>query len=197
MSHLFPAHRSLFAITGARKYFNSSERQRFITAASTHAEPWITTLCLTLVFTGCRISEALALTGDAIAFEEYAIAIRSLKKRGQVHWRLIPVPEDLLEWLYQVHRLEPLQSGQGTRLWSCHRATAYRHIKEVMATASIQGLHACPRGLRHGFGVHAIGSGVPLHLVQRWLGHADIATTSIYTDVIGDEERQQAQQMWE
>ncbi len=39
-------------------------------------------------------------------------------------------------------------------------------------------------------------SGVPLDLVQRWLGHANIATTAIYTRVLGPEEREIAARMW-
>jgi integrase len=48
------------------------------------------------------------------------------------------------------------------------------------------GPHATAKGLRHGFGLH-IRSGVPLNLVQRWLGHASIATTAIYLQAMGAE----------
>lgn len=65
-----------------------------------------------------------------------------------------------------------------------------------MAAAGITGLHASPKGLRHGFGVHAVRAAVPLNLLQRWLGHADIATTAIYADAMGAEEREIAAQMW-
>lgn len=74
--------------------------------------------------------------------------------------------------------------------------TAYRRIREVMEAAGISGPHASPKGLRHSFGVHAIQSGVPLNLVQRWLGHADMKTTAIYTSVVGPEEREIAARMW-
>ena len=58
------------------------------------------------------------------------------------------------------------------------------------------GPHATPKGLRHSFGLHAIRSGVPLNLVQRWLGHARIETTAIYASAIGDEERNLARRAW-
>lgn len=58
----------------------------------------------------------------------------------------------------------------------------------------------CDRGLAQGpasgFGVHALRSGIPLNLLQRWLGHADIATTAIYADAMGPEERAIAARMW-
>ncbi|HUN97162.1 MAG TPA: hypothetical protein VMU69_13155 [Bradyrhizobium sp.] len=42
----------------------------------------------------------------------------------------------------------------------------------------------------------AIHPGVPPHLVQRWLGHASLRTTSIYIDVMGPDERALAALMW-
>jgi site-specific recombinase XerD len=65
-----------------------------------------------------------------------------------------------------------------------------------MAKAGISGAPAMPKGLRHGFGVNAFQSNVPPHLVQRWLGHASLKTTSIYGDVIGPDERAFAERMW-
>ncbi len=65
-----------------------------------------------------------------------------------------------------------------------------------MAAASVYHLPASPKGLRHGFGVHAVLSGVPLTMIQKWLGHANIATTAIYLDVLGPEERAIAERMW-
>jgi integrase/recombinase XerD len=65
-----------------------------------------------------------------------------------------------------------------------------------MREAGIDSLPATPKGLRHGFGAHAVMSGIPLNLAQKWLGHADIATTAIYTDVLGPEERLLAARMW-
>jgi len=43
--------------------------------------------------------------------------------------------------------------------------------------------------------VHAIQSKVPLHLVQRWLGHASLRSTAIYLVVTGPEERAIAARM--
>lgn len=75
--------------------------------------------------------------------------------------------------------------------------TGYRRICEVMKSAGIAGAHATPKGLRHAFGVGAIQAQVPLNMVQRWLGHADMKTTAIYTSAIGPEERAIAARMWQ
>lgn len=91
------------------------------------------------------------------------MAIRSLKKREHPAVREVPVPDHLVALL----RAMPPTRG---RYWPWGRTTAYRYVKDVMASAGIVGLHASPKGLRHGFGVHAVRSAVPLNLVQRWLG---------------------------
>jgi site-specific recombinase XerD len=65
-----------------------------------------------------------------------------------------------------------------------------------MVAAGLDGPHASPKGLRHGFGVAAVCAGVPLNLVQRWLGHAQLSTTSIYADAVGEEEQSIAARMW-
>ena len=38
--------------------------------------------------------------------------------------------------------------------------------------------------------------GIPLNLVQRWLGHAQLSTTAIYADAVGEEERHIAARLW-
>ncbi len=44
-----------------------------------------------------------------------------------------------------------------------------------------------PKGLRHGSGVAAVQAGIPLNMVQTWLGHAQLSTTAIYADAVGAE----------
>ena len=52
----------------------------------------------------------------------------------------------------------------------------------------LEGPHASPKGLRHGFGVAAVTADAPLNLVQKWLAHAQLSTTAIYADTVGAEE---------
>lgn len=182
---------SLHTVRGRRKYLTPSERLRFIGAARI-SRPEIETLCLVLAWTGCRITEALNLRHADLDRESGIISIRCLKKRRPGIVREVPVPAAVLVALENVHGQQP----PDTRLWPIGRTTAWRHIKSVMLEARIGASAASPKGLRHGFGVHAVRSGVPLNLLQRWLGHADIATTSIYADVMGPEEREIAARMW-
>lgn len=192
----------LYDDDGQRKYLNAAERKAFLAAAAKHPIPKIRTLCAVMLWTGCRVSEALALTADRVDMAEQVVVFESLKKRRSGHFRAVPVPVALLTDMRRIHWLTDLQArsdgGRNVRLWSLDRTTAWRHIKAVMAEAGIvTGARATPRGLRHGFGVAAVSSGVPLNLVQRWLGHAQISTTAIYADVMGPEERTLAARMWQ
>lgn len=187
---------SLYSVSGQRKYLTQDERARFIAAAERCPRANVRTLCLTLAWTGCRISEALALTASSIECEGGFIALRCLKKRsGLVVVREVPVPRSLLSEIDAVHRLDGLQ--RDARLWPFSRCRAWQLVKAVMDEANVpHGLHATPKGLRHGFGLHAIRSGVPINLVQRWLGHARMETTAIYLQAMGSEERAIAERMW-
>ena len=67
----------------------------------------------------------------------------------------------------------------------------------MIATAGILGgPHACPKGLRHGFGVQAISRGIALNMVQKWLGHAPLTTTAANANAAGEEEQSIAARMW-
>jgi site-specific recombinase XerD len=127
------------------------------------------------------------------------VSIETLKRRKRGIVRQVPLPRDILRDLNRVFRLrlahhDPCFANR--RLWTWSRTTAWRHVKAVMAVARVSGTPAAPKGLRHGFGVNAFQANVPPHLVQRWLGHASLRTTSIYGDVIGPEERAFAARMW-
>jgi len=177
---------------GQRKYLTQAERKAFLRAAKLR-EPDIYIFCWLLTVTGCRISEALALTKESFDFEAGCVIVKCLKKRSKLVFRAIPLPPPLLDAVRDMTRASGPSDG---RLWPWSRMTGFRRVCEVMRSAQIEGKHATPRGLRHGFGVSAVQANVPLNLVQRWLGHADIKTTTIYTEATGPEEREFASRFW-
>jgi site-specific recombinase XerD len=69
-------------------------------------------------------------------------------------------------------------------------------VHAVMQAAGLEGVPASPKGLRHGFGVAAVTAGIPLNLVQKWLGHAQLSTTAVYANAVGAEEKDIARRMW-
>ncbi|CAH0496444.1 tyrosine-type recombinase/integrase [Novosphingobium sp. CECT 9465] len=187
----------IYGTNGQRKYLTNSERRSFLSAAA-RFEPETLTLCWVISATGCRISEALSLTASSIDRHDRMIIIECLKKRRRGVYRSVPVPAELIDLLQEVHDLGG-HIGQGkepVKLWTFSRVTAYRRIRKVMESVDLNGSHAMPKGLRHCFGVAAIQSQVPLNMVQRWLGHADMRTTAIYAAAMGPEERNIARRMW-
>ena len=198
MKHSHLSEMRLYSRSGARLYLNKSECDKFA-AAALQNEPHTAMFCLCLLYTGCRVSEAINLTIDDIQPEEATIAINSLKKRDKVSVREVPVPpifvQKLNDWIVDTYGLD-VSNIIHQRLWSVDRTTAWRWVKQVMAEAEIVGLQASPKGLRHGFGIRAVQSGVPLNLVQKWLGHAQLSTTAIYANAVGAEEHAIAMRMW-
>ena len=94
------------------------------------------------------------------------------------------------------HDLKRHRPRKPRLLWALGRTRAWQIVTGTMKEAKIKGAHATPKGLRHGFAIHAVQSGVPLNLVQRWLGHAQLSTTASYANAIGAEERNIARRMW-
>ena len=185
---------SLYNAQGKRLYLTLDERQAFFEAAK-HQPDKVRTLCLLLYYTGCRISEALNLTADRVDTSAGEVVIQSLKKRGTTpHFRAVPAPDSFMVDLAIVHGLE----GGEERLWSWSRSHAWRLVKATMLEAGIdtQKPYATCKGLRHSFGVHAVSSNVPLNIVQAMLGHANMSTTAIYVDAVGDERRALVARMW-
>jgi integrase/recombinase XerD len=188
---------SLYAATGARKYLNQAERQRVL-AGIERLPADKSLLCLTLAWTGGRVSEVLELAPSSFQVELSLVAIRTLKRR-KFHIREVPIPPALMNALDRYFAISARQRDPNladSRLWRCHRVTVWRIVKRVMRCVAVVGRQASPRGLRHAFGVGTLQSGVPLNLTQRWMGHARISTTAIYADASGPEEHAFAVRFW-
>lgn len=188
----------LFTSDGLRKYLTASERKEFLLEGEKCSRE-LRTFCAVLVHTGCRISEALALTPEHIDLSEGVIVFESLKKRRKGIFRAVPIPPSLIDALELVHdiRKKKRSRAKSKPLWEWSRVSAWRYVKEVMEEAGIgEGPWATPKGLRHGFGVEAVSKGIPLNMLQKWLGHAQLSTTAIYANAVGEEEKNIASRMW-
>jgi integrase/recombinase XerD len=189
---------SLFQPDGGRKYLNAAERRRFRQTCSSSA-PEVRLFCFLLYSSGCRISEALALTPAAIDIDSCAATFQTLKRRRKGVMRQVPLPARLVHGLdhtFDLRRRQQDASLASERIWTWSRATAWRRVKGIMVAATVTRSAAMPKALRHSFGVVAFQSSIPPHLVQRWLGHASLETTAVYGDVAGNEEREFMSRAW-
>ena len=89
---------------GDRLYLTQDEREAFLKTARIQT-PEIRTLAETLAYTGCRLSEALELVPKRVQLDNGRSVFQSLKKRGRVHHREIPVPLEYLDTLNVVHHI--------------------------------------------------------------------------------------------
>ncbi len=192
--------RELLTNEGKRKYLTPDERAAFLKAAAEHPRREVRSFCEILAFTGCRISEALALTPSAVDLSAKTITFKTLKQRGRLTFRSVPVPDELINTLDLAHgiRKASRRKGRGVEqpIWNWSRVYGFRQVKAVLDQASIEGPHASPKGLRHAFGILAAAKTRNPRLVQKWLGHRSLETTTIYMDAVGAEEREAASAMW-
>lgn len=181
-----------------RKYLTVNEVARVVAAAA--AAPVATrALILLLLAAGPRVSEALALTVAGIDADDPecpAVTVPTLKRR-RASSRVLPVPADLLPLLTAAaaavtHR----EKGDG-RVWPINRSTAYRWIADVMQAAKVPARLCHPHTLRHTCAMLSLGVGVPITAVQQQLGHANVATTEIYTRASTHELRGFVSPVWQ
>ena len=130
----------LFDPLGRRLYLTAEEREAFVAAAN-NAGREVRTFCLVLAYTGCRISEALALTPRSFDFSGRAIGFETLKKRRAGVYRAVPMPQNTLDTIDMVHGLQ--EGGKRKRkaraeipLWPWSRTTAFRVSTGVPVTVT-------------------------------------------------------------
>jgi len=196
---------SLYDPQGNRLYLNAQERAAFL-ATARQRPARDRTLCETLHYTGCRPSELIEITPARVDLAGGTITIRTLKKRKdaagkqKVIFRAVPVPPEFLDILntaYDIRDIQKIRKLANAPIWPLSRVRVWQIVKGVMIEAGIPDApHRSPKGLRHGFGINAVVNGIPLHMLQKWMGHAQLTTTTIYADAIGKEEQDIAARMW-
>jgi integrase len=196
---------TLYDADGNRLYLNAEERAAFL-AVARQRNSRDRTLCETLHYTGCRPSELIEITPVRIDLSGGIVTIRSLKKRKDSSgeqkpvYRAVPVPPEYLDTLNTAHGIREAQRSRKLAqapIWALSRVRVWQIVKGVMIEAKIaEGACRSPKGLRHGFGVNAVVNGIPLHMLQKWMGHSQLSTTTIYADAIGKEEQDIAAKMW-
>ena len=149
-----------------------------------------------LYATGLRVSELVALPRAGFERSREGLTIRG--KGGRERLVLLTDAARAAVAGYRVElaavsprlaALKPLfpANGEGRHL---ARQVFARELKRLAGAAGIPADRLSPHVLRHAFATHLLQNGADLRIVQQLLGHADIATTQIYTHVL--DERAQA-----
>lgn len=159
----------------------SARRRQGVGGARTRA-------LLELIYaTGMRVSELVSLPLSAVARKPTMLVVRGKGNKE----RMVPVGDAaraaLAEWL-------AVRPDTGSRwLFPSDAAGGHltrdgfaRMLQALAVEAGIAPSRVSPHVLRHCFATHLLAHGADLRVVQQMLGHADIATTEIYTHVLED-----------
>jgi integrase/recombinase XerD len=144
---------------------------------------------------GLRVSEAVGLERAGIDLDERLV--RCTGKGGKE--RVVPIGRSAADalrryasrgrpYLDRRHRPELFLNAQGGPLT---RAGAFLILRRLAEKAGLEPGRVHPHLLRHSFATHLLEGGADLRSVQEMLGHADLATTEVYTHVT-DRRRREA-----
>lgn len=168
------------------------------TAAEQGGSESLRLVCLLelLYATGLRVSELVGLPMSAIAEGGQFIMVEG--KGGRE--RMVPLSESAQKAINKYCEIRPQfvvaeTGGVEHAKWlfpsrtsdSGHltRQRFAQLLKDLARAAKIDEDRVSPHILRHAFATHLLSNGADLRAVQKMLGHADIATTQIYTHILG------------
>jgi len=147
--------------------------------------------------TGARVSEVARLPASAARGEPRFLMLEGKGDKERLVPISAPARAAITSWLEQRDRIEEtrrLSGGQPSpflfpsRGKSGHltRHRIYSLLKEIALAAGVSPKKVTPHGIRHAVATHLLENGADLRSIQSILGHADIATTEIYTHVAGN-----------
>lgn len=150
-----------------------------------------------LYATGMRVTELVSLPVSAARGDPRMLLV--LGKGGKE--RMVPLSPParaaLADWLKARDAIEEAAREKGHPpsrfLFPSHgksghltRHRFYALIKELAVAGGVSPAKVTPHTLRHAFATHLLANGADLRAIQTLLGHADIATTEIYTHVLDE-----------
>ena len=134
-----------------------------------------------LLYTGARIDEALMLRPVDIHLDLNTVDVITLKQKKS-SMRTIPLHRNLKDSIMAYFIEFKIDPKSQERIFPMKRQAVDLYFKRMQRDLGFR-IHA--HKFRHTFGVRAIMNHVPLSVLQEWLGHSSIFTTSIYTQITG------------
>jgi len=148
-----------------------------------------------LYATGLRVTELVSLDLDSISVDPRSPSVRCFGKGAKE--RSIPIHEQALRALVGYlndGRSKLVKNRKERALFVNRRGERLTRqgfwliLKQYARQAGIQTV-VTPHSLRHSFATHMLRGGAPLRSVQELLGHANISTTQVYTQIKDDHVR--------
>ncbi len=177
------------------KVLSRAEVDRLIEAA--HAEGdggRMRTLLEILYGTGLRVSELVTLPLSAVERDPTVLTVRGKGEKERMVPLSDPARAAIASWLHV--RAGVLGDESSRYLFPSRGRTGHltrqrfaQLLKEAALHAGLDPARVSPHVLRHAFASHLLEGGADLRSVQLMLGHADIATTQIYTHVLDEKLR--------
>lgn len=151
-----------------------------------------------LYATGMRVSELVGLPVAAVRGAPKMILVRGKGDKERMVPLSTPAKAALADWIAQRDADEEtgrkagkpasryLFPGPGAE-GHLTRQHFYLLIKDIAVLGGVSPAKVTPHTLRHAFATHLLAGGADLRVIQTLLGHADVATTEIYTHVLEDQ----------
>ncbi len=151
-----------------------------------------------LYATGMRVSELVTLPVVAARGDPRMLLIRGKGGKERMVPLSPPARDALAVWLKRWGEIEDMgrvEKGKAVSTFlfpsrgkagHLTRHRFYVLIKELAVAAGVSSGKVTPHTLRHAFATHLLARGADLRAIQTLLGHADVATTEIYTHVLDE-----------
>lgn len=156
-----------------------------------------TALMELLYATGLRVSELVELPITAVKGDPRMILVRGKGNKERMVPLSAPARAALAPWiaLRQAEDSAARLAGRPASRWlfpgagkDGHLTRQHFHllVKDIAVRAGVDPSRVTPHALRHAFATHLLAGGADLRTIQTLLGHADVATTEIYTHVLDE-----------
>lgn len=188
------------------KTLSIDEVDRLLEAASTcgrrETDRLRNTCLMQLLYaTGMRVTELVSLPLSAAKGDPRMLLIRGKGEKERMVPLSPPARVAMAAWLAQrdIDDTDARSKGKPTssflfpsrgKLGHLTRHAFYLQIKEFAVAGGVDPSKVTPHTLRHAFATHLLENGADLRAIQTFLGHADIATTEIYTHVLEERLRE-------
>ncbi len=170
------------------KYLSEQDVDTLLVTAAAHPgrQGAIAHAALEILYaTGLRVSELLNLPRAALSGDAEILLIRG--KGGKE--RIVPLSQaakDATAHLARTHEKNRwLFPGRNPTQPMTRQGFAFL-LKRIALQSGLDPAHVSPHVLRHSFASHLLARGADLRSLQLLLGHADIATTQIYTHILAE-----------